>query len=547
MCAALLAALTLALMASGAARAADLVLTGCSVAACESGEIGSDFRDGTARFAVRGELSGAGSNFLSLRFFRFAALDVRYEYADGSVRRQTYDQSVAVENWQPGAQFLLPVPTADAPLAGVSFGVGPSYEAHLLGAAKLVTADEAQRSGTGQLLLFGALIGMVLVPLLANLALFFSLRKGFQIAYGIFSLAVLIYGFCWSNAIFAIFPEASFSLRYGLVWASIGVAVLANIVFLVLFVEEGKIPPLPKWMLLGSVGVFTGLCFYAAGNQLVLPAWFYTAQHAPLLVAYPALAACCVYAVRRGSRLVWFYIAGWTPLLLAALARVLRGMGVIPHDNSIDLSIFGALAFEVFVFSIAIGVKAYMLRKERDAAQARQRDLAEEANTDPLTSVLNRRGLLDRLKRLRRGQQIAMFLIDIDHFKRVNDRHGHYTGDVVLAEFAQLISQVFPGSLTVRCGGEEFGVIVPRSALPALPVDAAIDLLEEIRAHDFALPEGGVLNLSASIGVAVGAVDPETFWTALYRQADQALFLAKANGRDRIESNAGIPQFAAAL
>lgn len=528
-----------------AAKAAELVFSGCSVAECDGGELGTDFRSGRVDFEVHGDASDA--EFLLLRFFRFQSLGVRYEFADGQSVERRYGQSIAVENWHPAAQFRLPVPERGSALTAVHFDVGPSYEAHLLGAARIVSGQEAQRRAQTDLVLFGLLIGMVLVPLIANIALFFTLRKGFQLAYGFFSIGVLAYGFAWSNIIFAVFPETSFAVRYGLAWGAIGVAVFANISFLLLFVERRTIAKLPAMLLVASVAVFSLLCFYAAISQASLPSWYYTVQHVPLVVSFAALVTCCVVALRRGSRLVWFYIAGWTPLVASASARVLRAFGIVPHSNDLDLTVFGALAFEALVFSVAIGVKAYALRQERDAARARQHDLAEAANTDPLTGVLNRRGLIDRLRRMRRGEPISVFLLDIDHFKRVNDRHGHYSGDVVLAEFARLVSTVFPGSITVRCGGEEFGIVVRNADMACLPVDAALDLLDEIRAHNFSLPDGGNVSLSASIGVASGAVDPETFWTALYRQADQALFLAKANGRDRIEANAGTPDLAAAL
>jgi two-component system, cell cycle response regulator len=167
----------------------------------------------------------------------------------------------------------------------------------------------------------------------------------------------------------------------------------------------------------------------------------------------------------------------------------------------------------------------------------------ELAVTDQLTGLHNRRymtGQLDALvnRAVHGGDAVACLLIDIDHFKKINDSYGHDVGDEVLREFAvRLASNVRAIDLPCRYGGEEFVVVMPDTAL----VDAE-RIAERIRLHvagsPFRVMAGAeLLTVTISIGVAatVGEGDrPE----ALLKRADEAVYEAKAGGRNRVISRA---------
>ena len=140
--------------------------------------------------------------------------------------------------------------------------------------------------------------------------------------------------------------------------------------------------------------------------------------------------------------------------------------------------------------------------------------------TDPLTRLVNRRGLLQQLEQL--PDQGALLLLDLDHFKRVNDTHGHRYGDQVLQAFARVLRERAPeGACTARWGGEEFAVV--------LPVDGrrtATLLFDQLRA-DWA--EHG-MTVSAGLAEHRGGARPEETFEA----ADRALYLAKQTGRDTL-------------
>ena len=176
--------------------------------------------------------------------------------------------------------------------------------------------------------------------------------------------------------------------------------------------------------------------------------------------------------------------------------------------------------------------------EERTAAlRALNTQLETLALTDALTGLLNRRAFLDLVTREiahshRQHRPLAILLADLDHFKSVNDRYGHPAGDMVLQQAAAITKTVIRASDTlVRYGGEEFLILAPDT-----DEAGALDLAERVRQalRSAAFETGrGVINITASFGVTVLCEDdmhPEQ----LVQRADQALYAAKQQGRDRV-------------
>jgi diguanylate cyclase (GGDEF)-like protein len=161
--------------------------------------------------------------------------------------------------------------------------------------------------------------------------------------------------------------------------------------------------------------------------------------------------------------------------------------------------------------------------------------LRDQAGRDPLTGLLNRRtfeeGFAAEWERLRRGGPgFAVLALDLDHFKRVNDTHGHLVGDMVLTQTAQRLRQVARQMDTLaRTGGEEFVVLVPQTDR-AGALAAAERLRRAVSAAPFDIPRGA-LPVTLSVGVALAKAD-EADPRAVLQRADQALYEAKAAGRD---------------
>lgn len=167
-------------------------------------------------------------------------------------------------------------------------------------------------------------------------------------------------------------------------------------------------------------------------------------------------------------------------------------------------------------------------------------ELRVQATHDPLTGLWNHGSILDIVRvELERAQRqdnpLGVVMGDLDHFKRINDSYGHPAGDAVLCEVARRMhSSVRPYDSVGRYGGEEFLVVVPGCDR----VDArhqAERLLASVRGQPI-LSSGGSLRVTISLGVAATSEPQSTDTESLLRAADAALYLAKRNGRDRVES-----------
>ncbi len=182
----------------------------------------------------------------------------------------------------------------------------------------------------------------------------------------------------------------------------------------------------------------------------------------------------------------------------------------------------------------------YRQRLDLDQELRRQRDLyARQSRIDPLTELANRRQFADVLatatdKARRSGKPLTLLLLDIDHFKHVNDTYGHATGDACLFAIAARLLGSFSGDadLAARVGGEEFAVVLQDQDL-AEALRRAEKFRSNLLEHPVAL-EGVTLPMTASIGIAAfdATVHPDD--DALYHAADNAVYRAKAEGRNRV-------------
>ncbi len=163
----------------------------------------------------------------------------------------------------------------------------------------------------------------------------------------------------------------------------------------------------------------------------------------------------------------------------------------------------------------------------------------EMAITDALTGLFNRRYMETHLATLveqaaNRGKPIAVLILDIDYFKAINDGHGHDAGDDVLREFALRIRKSIRNiDLACRYGGEEFVIVMPETDMAVATV-VAERLRRRIANEPFAIEDGkGSLDVTISIGIA-GLSEPDDTAAAILKRADQALYRAKRDGRNRV-------------
>jgi len=239
--------------------------------------------------------------------------------------------------------------------------------------------------------------------------------------------------------------------------------------------------------------------------------------------------------VGRGQ---YFVVTGFLLLVAALAAQGIKSAIYVEEVHALLLpSLVQTVTFLVSpVSSILLSMGLVVMTKER--ADERNRDMATR---DVLTGLFNRRAVMESLSHhidlaRRNGLPMCLLMLDVDHFKNVNDTYGHLSGDRVLRQIAKtLIERTRAQDQVVRFGGEEFLVIVPDT-----DVDGALTLAETLRTSienvAFVTEEGKAINVTVSIGVsqlrASGSQQPEK----LIALADQALYRAKLGGRNRVEA-----------
>ena len=212
--------------------------------------------------------------------------------------------------------------------------------------------------------------------------------------------------------------------------------------------------------------------------------------------------------------------------------------GLVAHSQLLDLGGMLALAFESIVFSLAMADRFRRLQREHGAleragvvAEADRAALQKVADTDQLTGLGNRRAFEVPLAGARSGEigRLALILIDVDHFKSVNDRFGHEEGDDLLREIAdRLGTSVRASDVVARLGGDEFAILLSGSDAPH--ADQVITGLLAVQRHAARLER----QVTFSIGAALFP-DDDADPANLYKNADLALYEAKRLGRARAQ------------
>jgi diguanylate cyclase (GGDEF)-like protein len=254
--------------------------------------------------------------------------------------------------------------------------------------------------------------------------------------------------------------------------------------------------------------------FFVAYGVLILPLALLTVFVTIMIITLGTVGLLKGYEPAR------YFMIAWGMLLVGVLAYMLKVFGLLPHNMLTQNGFqFGSL-MEMVLLSLALA--------------SRLRDLRRQSRTDTLTKVPNRRffdeHVTNEFDRARRSQSaLSLLVVDIDHFKQFNDRHGHTRGDEVLKTVADhLCRGVRRGDSVCRYGGEEFALI-----LPGANGDEATKIAETLRTtlESNPMPEE---TITISIGVASTRDRDFDNADALFQAADRALYRAKDHGRNRV-------------
>lgn len=495
---------------------------------------------------------------------------------------QAGDQHPFNQRWVEHRQLVLPVNLAGGEARELILRMQTDGSANL--SASLMSAEAFNHHEQRMLLLQGLFFGALLVMMIYNLSIFIITRDRNYLWYSLFVASFSLYQFIqlgfalqwlWPNSL--TWHQLSFPFSSAL-------ATLFGILFTYGVLDLKAKHPAYTWISRLLIGCSLLVMLLA----LVAP------YLVALLGSFILLLACaifgCIFTVvrwRDGYPPAKLFALGWSTLIIASLFSVLSGTGLIANSLlTLHAQQIGSL-LELVIFSIALGTRIRLAQSEQQIAQARlfanehqlrmeqakslelQRQinegletrvqertaslqqaleelssanqrLAELSRHDNLTGLFNRQVLNEELERMlaqaRRSQQpIAMLMMDLDHFKKVNDAYGHLVGDACLQHAAQRMQQRMRNNdLLVRFGGEEFAAV-----LCDTDQAGAMNLAEQLRtdlAEHPCLHQDLRIDLSLSIGVYALIPDASSNREQLLRHADQALYRAKAAGRNRVEA-----------
>ena len=469
------------------------------------------------------------------RFDRIAVL-VR---TDRGTVRLVRASSELTHHWAPGGLLKFTVPPPGREVRGLYIGFRHIDDLSLM--RKIIARPGSALNGVdvAWLVLIGLFTGTLLSALLYNLVIHTGKRHPFQRWYLFWVSVSLAYGLIWTNTAMLVVPQLTGPVAVRLDFVLVGLMVAGGNMFFFAVIEEGVLPRrLVRWgQWLAALGGVLG--FLAAAEQWLPPVL--TDRLLNYAIAGTALSVTlsCVIAVRRGSRVVWFYMIGWGPVISVFVARLIRNLGFSPQNDMVDMATFAALAFEGLVLSLAIADRFRLIRQELDLTrQRREVDLAEAkalrsaAQTDFLTGLGNRAAFQQQAQALiAAAEPFSLFLIDVDYLKDVNDRLGHANGDVLLRHVAVALARA-TGPLAdlrvARIGGDEFVILCPGKASIETTL---VEAISAIQGESWNVSDPGC-TLSFSIGAARFPDDAPAL-DLLYQNADLALYTAKRRGRGR--------------
>jgi diguanylate cyclase (GGDEF)-like protein len=297
--------------------------------------------------------------------------------------------------------------------------------------------------------------------------------------------------------------------------------------FMLRFTKVNDYVPLLRVPVLAfAIGMPVLIVLRATGIDLLVDTARMLLQPFVLLGAALLLLTGAISAA-RGSRYAWFFLVGWTPMLILTAMCGAQQQGMLADAPWLPDAAMAVGAFEAIVLSIGLSDRALTIRHDRDRAR-------QLADADPLTGVLNRRAWTEAaLERLEEGlaRPVALLFLDLDHFKDLNDRHGHAAGDrALVAVAAALRDELRPSDLLGRFGGEEF-VAMLQGIDKENAVQVATRLCRRVHRLDVHVNPDSEL-LTVSIGVAMRT--PADTLQSLTERADSAMYAAKLAGRNQV-------------
>lgn len=419
-------------------------------------------------------------------------------------------------------------------------------------------AEHATMNNTQQGLYFGAMGAIIIY----NLLIYFALRDRSYIYYVGFAASLPLFFASLNGFAFQyLWPQ---SLRWNN--HAIPIFISCSILFGALFTRE--ILQLRRV----SKTLNRVITFFAITGLLMLLAAFVLPYKTTILFLVPlAILACLgdisagVYCWLRHIGPARSYVVAWACFLVGTIIFTLNKVDVLPANMVTEHAIQFGSVLEAVLLSFALAERINTEKKLRFEAQEKsleaQRLLTEDleqrvqertaelaqlneklqelVNIDPLTQLHNRRhleavGYEEWRRCLRHQHPISVLMLDVDHFKEINDRYGHAVGDTCLQQVAEIIrcSLRDPTDIAARYGGEEFCIVLPYASAEGAG-NVAERIREEIAGHSMGSGESA-FSITVSIGICSALPCADSHLDQVLDNADRALYRSKSRGRNRV-------------
>ncbi|QHL91598.1 diguanylate cyclase [Sphingomonas changnyeongensis] len=464
-----------------------------------------------------------------VRSTRVAAIETVFHYADGATIRQSVREGDFGRRWRVGGTVTFDAPARAVPVSSIGIGFERPAWDRLLDIA--VTGPPPMQAGMREALVIGAGLALLALSLIGNLLIAFAARRTPPVWNALWAGCVLAWALLWTQTLLFVAPAmaGTVSARLATLFSTSAIGCAIG------FFLASAGGPISRRLrsAIAAVAVLVvllgAIAAFCPGARLPMAA---SALNLTILSAAVGLTAICLWQWRRGNAQARDFLFSFTIPMLAVLWSIFADRGIAADDDGGMYLVLGACALQTVWLTGVVAVQLWAVRIERDAAQAESSLMTRLAVTDPLTGLLNRRGFVERVETLLlETSPVTLVLIDIDRFKRVNDRHGHDAGDAVLRAVAAALSWVPDARAIGRLGGEEFGLLAANLS-PARAIEFANQARAAIAEEQV---QAGDTFISVTASAGVSCVPAGTDFMTLYKAADRALYAAKDAGRDRAE------------
>lgn len=430
-----------------------------------------------------------------------------------------------------GGYFKAPLPDVTRDTVQVVVAIDlPSHQMTLerayLSPSDITLGPDLMRS----LIILAILAGMLSMPLIFNAAFYRILREPFVLWHSMLTISLLLTILVSSGLAAILFDPPAMTLSW-MTTVIFGFTVASGAMFTHSFIEPGRLHPLLRrallWCAIWAMFLSTShAAFPFVGRSFQSTA--YTAAFAPVVVIFILSVAD---ALRRGSRAARFQAVGYIPVIMVGLVRLVTGVVPGLESNDAMLLFYVGCVCEVLFTTLGVADRFMTIKRQRDSARFEADMLERLSERDALTGLLNRRAIEQNFERFRAEGYRTLAVLDLDHFKAINDVHGHVVGDAVLKAVAEAL-QADPQVHAFRLGGEEFVLLVRgedaqlhaerrRQAIPAVVANTVPGLGRPV---------------TASMGMTDALPNADMEFAKLYEQADRLLYNAKLAGRNRTQT-----------